>query len=79
MSLSRFHTCDETGEVMLLCATNCPSLEEQSIPFAQKVLRMGLGELGYLFLGEVKEKSRFFLTDTCLFCQKSSTNILMSY
>lgn len=32
-----------------------------------------------MFLGEVKENSRFFLTDTCFFCQKSSTNILMSY
>lgn len=65
---------------MLLCATNSQSLEEQSIRFVQKVLGTGLGELGqHLFLGEVKEYSRFFLTDTCLFCKKSSTIILMSY
>lgn len=64
---------------MLLCATNSQSLEERSIRFAQKVLGTGLGEPGYAFLGEVTENSRFFLTGTRLFCQKSSTNILMSY
>lgn len=64
---------------MLLHATNSQSLEEMSLHCAQKVLVTGLGELGYMFLREVKENSTFFLTDSFLFCQKSSTNTLMSY
>lgn len=79
MSLNLFHTWEEIGKVMLLHATNSQSLEEMSLHCAQKVLVTGLGELGYMFLREVKENSTFFLTDTFLFCQKSSTNTLMSY
>lgn len=62
---------EETGKVMLLHATNSQSLEEQSLRFALKDLGTGLGELGYMFLGEVKENSTFFLTDTCLFVRKA--------
>lgn len=66
------------SKIMVPHATHRQSQEEPSVRFAQKVLGTGLGEIGYVFLGEVKENSKFFLTHSFLFCQKSSTNILMS-
>lgn len=71
MSLIWLHTRGEPGKAVLLCATNSHSREEQRICFAQKVLEIGLGELGYMFLGEVKENSKFFLTDNCFFFRKA--------
>lgn len=62
---------EEPGRVMLLSATNSQSLEELCACSAQKVLGIGLRELGYMFLGEVKENSRFFLTDNCFFFRKA--------
>lgn len=71
MSLTWIHRWEEPGKVVLLCSTNSQSLEEQRICFAQKALGTGLRELGYMFLGEVKENSRFFLTDNCFFLRKA--------
>lgn len=62
---------EEMSKVMLLHGTNSQSLEERSVRFALKGLGTGLGELGYMLLGEVKENSTFFLTDTCLFVRKA--------
>lgn len=71
MPLIWLHTWEEPGKAMLLCAANSQDLEEQCICFAQKVLWLGLGELGYMFLGEVMENSRFSLTGNCFFFRKA--------
>lgn len=71
MSLTWLHTWEAPDKVVLLWATNNQSLEEQCTCLAQKVLGFGLGELGYTFLWEVKENSRFFFRDNCFFFRKA--------
>lgn len=51
----------------------------QYIYFAHEVSRVSSIQ-GRLQVPQGRQgKPRFFLTDTCLFCQKETTNILMSY